>query len=50
MSWQEAKEACASLATGSSLAKITNEEENNFVIGKYLDNKNKTQKMSLNCF
>ncbi len=36
MSWDESKEACASLASDSSLAKITTEEENNFVIGKYL--------------
>ena len=33
LSWDESKEACASLAYGSSLAKITTEKENNFVIG-----------------
>ncbi len=37
MSWEEAKSECASLAGGSSLAKITSKEENNFVIGKYLN-------------
>ena len=33
LKWSEAKVACASLAQGSSLAKIQNTGENYFVIG-----------------